>query len=60
MGRYREAMETAKERYSMWAMTNIRNPASILAAFDLIECCIHVNEYVDAEMFARTAEPTDR
>ena len=39
----------------MWAMTNIRHPSSIWAAFDLIECCIHLNEYADAEMFARTA-----
>ena len=55
MGRYGEAMESAKERYSMWAMTDIRNPNSIWAAFDLIECCLHLNEFVDAEMFARTA-----
>ena len=55
LGRHAEAMENAKERYSMWAMTNIRHPSSIWAAFDLIECCIHLNEYADAEMFARTA-----
>ena len=55
MGRYREAMESAKERYSLWAMTNIRNPNSIWAAFDLIECCLHIGEFVDAELFARTA-----
>ena len=64
LGRHREAMESAKERYSMWAMTDIRNPASIWAAFDLIDCCIHLQKFVDAEMFARTAyeiinEPTD-
>ena len=55
MGRYKEAMENAKERYTLWAMTNIRNPRSIWAAFDLIECCLHLNEYVDAELYARTA-----
>ena len=55
LGRYREAMESAKELYTMWAMTNIRNPRSILAAFDLIECCLQINEFVDAELFARTA-----
>ena len=55
MGRYREAMENAKERYTMWAMTNIRNPRSIWADFDLIDCCMHINEFVDAELFARTA-----
>ena len=64
MGRHREAMESAKERYSMWAMTDIRNPLSIWAAFDLIECCIQLKEFVEAELFARTAyeiinEPTD-
>ena len=55
MGRHREAMESAKERYSMWAMADIRNPNSIWAAFDLIECCMHLKDYVDAELFARTA-----
>ena len=55
LGRHGEAMENAKERYTMWAMTNIRNPRSIWAAFDLIECCIHMNEIVDAELYARTA-----
>ena len=55
MGRHEEAMENAKERYTMWAMTNIRNPRSIWAAFDLIDCCIQMKEYVDAELFASTA-----
>ena len=55
MGRQTEAMESAKERYTMWAMSNIRNPRSIYAAFDLIECCLHIEEYADAELFARTA-----
>ena len=55
LGRYREAMENAKERYTMWAMTNIRNPRSIRAAFDLIDCCLLLDEKVDAELFARTA-----
>ena len=40
MGRYAEAMENAEERYSMWAMNNIRDPNSIWAAFDLIDCCL--------------------
>ena len=55
LGHYRDAMESAKELYSMWAMTNIRHPRSIWAAFELIECCLQLEEYVDAEMFARTA-----
>ena len=55
LGRFGEAMENAKERYTLWAMANIRNPRSIWAAFDLIDCCINMNEYVDAELFARTA-----
>ena len=55
MGRYGEAMESAKERYSMWAMTDIRNPRSVWATFDLVECCLQLNEFIEAEMFARTA-----
>ena len=55
LGRHREAMENAKERYTLWAMTNIRNPNSIWAAFDLIDCCLHLEEFIDAELYARTA-----
>ena len=55
MGRYAEAMESAKERYTLWVMDDIRNPNTSWAAFDLIECCLQINEYVDAERFARTA-----
>ena len=43
-------MENAKERYSMWAMTNIRDPNSIRAAFDLIDCCLQLKEFFDAEL----------
>ena len=64
MGRNREAMACAEERYTMWAMNHLRNPGSMRAAFNLIESCIHNGEYEDAERYARhayfmTAEMTD-
>ena len=55
MARYREAKECAEERYTLWAMNQMRNPGSINAAFALIESCIHNNEWEDAEHYARHA-----
>ena len=55
MGRYREGMEFAEERYTLWAMNQMRNSGSIYAAFALIESCIQNNEYEDAERYARHA-----
>ena len=55
MARDREAMECAEERYTLWAMNQMRNPGSINAAFALIESCIHNGEYEDAEHYARHA-----
>ena len=55
MGRHSEAMENAQERYTLWAMTDIRNPSSIWAAFDLIQCCLQIGEFTDAELYALTA-----
>ena len=55
MGRYKEAMECAEERYTLWAMNQMRHPGSINAAFALIQSCIHNNEYEDAEHYARHA-----
>ena len=55
MGRHREAMECAEERYTLWAMNHMRNPGSIAAGFQLIESCIHNEEYEDAERYARHA-----
>ena len=55
MARYREAKECAEERYTLWAMNQMRNPGSIYAAFGLIQSCLHNNEYEDAEHYARHA-----
>ena len=55
MGRYRKAMECAEERYTLWAMNQMRNPGSIKAALGLIQSCIHNEEYEDAEHYARHA-----
>ena len=55
MGRYKEAMECAEERYTLWAINQMRNSGSINAAFALIESCIHNNEWEDAEHYARHA-----
>ena len=53
--RNREAMECAEERYTLWAMNQMRNPGSIYAAFALIESCLHNQEWEDAERYARHA-----
>ena len=55
LNRHREAMECAKECYTLWAMNHIRNPGSIYAALQLIQSCIHNEEYEDAEHYARHA-----
>ena len=55
MARYREAMACAEERYTLWAMNQMRNPGSINAALQLIESCIHNQEWEDAEHYARHA-----
>ena len=55
MGRHREAKECAEERYTLWAMNQMRNPGSIKAAFGLIESCILNKNYEDAEHYARHA-----
>ena len=55
MGLYKQAMECAEERYTLWAMNQMRNPGSLNAAFALIQSCIHNNEYEDAERYARHA-----
>ena len=55
LDRHREALECAKERYSLWAMNHLRNPGSMRAALALIQSCIHNEEYEDAERYARHA-----
>ena len=55
MCRYKEAMVCAEERYTLWAMNQMRNPGSIHAALRLIQSCIHNKRYEDAESYARHA-----
>ena len=55
MGRDREAMECAEENYTLWAMNHLRHPGSMLAAFALIESCIHNEEFEDAHNYAHHA-----
>ena len=57
MDQNREALESAKERYCLYLTTHTHPPA-IVASFDLIESCIHNEEYVDAELYARTTWET--
>ena len=57
MGRKREAMECAKERYCLY-LTSQTHPPAIKASFALIESCINNNEYEDAELYARTTWET--
>ena len=55
LDRHREAMECAKECYTLWAMNHLRNPGSMSAALHLIQSCIHNEEFEDAERYARHA-----
>ena len=55
MARFKEAMACAEERYTLWAMNQMRNPGSINAALQLIQSCIHNKNYEDAERYARHA-----
>ena len=57
MGRNRDALECATERYCLYLTTHTHPPA-IVASFDLIESCIHNEEYEDAELYARTTWET--
>ena len=55
MDRHSEALECAKEKYTLWAMNHIRNPRMLEAAFGLIQSCIHNKEFDDASLYAHTA-----
>ena len=55
LGRQREALECAKERYTLWAMNHMRNPRMFDAAFALIQSCLHNHELEDAAPYAHTA-----
>ena len=55
LGRYTEAKECAEERYTLWAMNQMRNPGSMHAALQLIQSCMLNKEYERAEHYARHA-----
>ena len=57
MDRNREALECAQERYCLY-LTSHTHPPAIDASFDLIQSCIHNEEYADAELYARTTWET--
>ena len=53
MGRYREALECAKEWYCMYP-TNHTHPPAIKASFAVIQGSTFNKEYFDAALYART------
>ena len=55
LDRQKEALECAKERYTLWAMNHMRNPRMFEAAFALIQSCLHNQAYEDAALYAHTA-----
>ena len=57
MGRSREALECATERYCLYLREHTHPPA-INASFSLVESCLHNKEFVDAELYARTTWET--
>ena len=57
MGRHREALECATERYCLYLREHTHPPA-INASFSLVESCLHNKEFVDAELYARTTFET--
>ena len=57
IGRYKEALECAKEWYCLH-LTKHTHPPAITAGFALIESCIKNGEYFDAVVYARTAWET--
>ena len=57
MGQKRDSLECAQERYCLY-LTSHTHPPAIHASFDLIESCIHNEEYEDAELYARTTWET--
>ena len=57
LGRYREMMECAKERYCMY-LTKHTHPPAIKAGFCVIESCIHSKEFLDAVLYAQTTWET--
>ena len=55
LDRYAESLQCAKDKYNLWAIARgPAHPSTIDAAFYLIECLLHNNEYEDAHLFAHT------
>ena len=55
LGRQEESLQSAKDKYNLWAMARgPAHPSTIDAAFFLIEGLLHNNEYEDAHFFAHT------
>ena len=57
MGRYKEALECAKQRYCLY-LTSHTHPPAIEASFQLIQCCVFNKEFFDAALYARTVWET--
>ena len=55
MDQNKDALECAKERYSLWAAGNMRHHGMLNAAFPLIDGLMRNEEYEQAELIARTA-----
>ena len=55
MDRNKEALECAKERYSLWAAGYMRHHRMLFAAFPLIEALMHNEEFEQAHLIASTA-----
>ena len=53
LNRHREAMESAEECYTMWAMNHLRNEGSLRCASALIQSYLQNEKYEDAEFYAR-------
>ena len=55
LDRKNEALECAKERYSLWAAGHMRNPGMLKAAFILIESLLQNNDFEQASLISSTA-----
>ena len=55
MGKKKEALACAEERYSLWACGFMRNQCMLFAAFPLIESLIHDIQFEQASLIAHTA-----
>ena len=54
MGRCKESLECATERYNLWAETNMRDAGMIEAAFALVQSLINNKDFAQAHLIAGT------